>query len=188
MGSRSLVGRRPRRRREKKTRRRSRSERTRRMTICRNDSSASGARWGASPPPAAQNAAHDSQRKVTAQSHSAIHQRRPPLHAHTADRPPARTTAHPRHAHRTPPPPARAPPHAASTREVCARARALARACAFCLADLDPEWLSPRRDLYDEFIKVASEEQLARFEQYKRSKFPRAGQVSFLGTSHLYKR
>lgn len=178
------MGRRPRRRREKKTRRRSRSERTRRMTICRNDSSASGARWGASPPPAAQNAAHDSQRK----SHSAIHQRRPPLHAHTADRPPARTTAHPRHAHRTPPPPARAPPHAASTREVCARARALARACAFCLADLDPEWLSPRRDLYDEFIKVASEEQLARFEQYKRSKFPRAGQVSFFGTSHLYKR
>ena len=41
--------------------------------------------------------------RLTAQSHSAIHQRRPPLHAHTADRPPARTTAHPRHAHRTPP-------------------------------------------------------------------------------------
>lgn len=31
-----------------------------------------------------------------------------------------------------------------------------------------------RRKLYEEFYKVATEEQQSRFEQYKRSKFPRA--------------
>merc|ERR1711935_185237 len=36
-------------------------------------------------------------------------------------------------------------------------------------------------ELYEQFVKVATEEQLARFEQFKRSKFPRATMKKLMG-------
>ena len=39
----------------------------------------------------------------------------------------------------------------------------------------------PRSELYEQFVKVATEEQLARFEQFKRSKFPRATMKKLMG-------
>ena len=41
--------------------------------------------------------------------------------------------------------------------------------------------LVPRSELYEQFVKVATEEQLARFEQFKRSKFPRATMKKLMG-------
>ena len=35
-------------------------------------------------------------------------------------------------------------------------------------------WPRARREMYEQFIRVASPEQLERFEHWKRSKFPRA--------------
>ena len=39
----------------------------------------------------------------------------------------------------------------------------------------------PCSELYEQFVKVATEEQLARFEQFKRSKFPRATMKKLMG-------
>lgn len=36
-------------------------------------------------------------------------------------------------------------------------------------------------ELYEQFVKVATEEQMARFEQFKRSKFPRAAMKKLMG-------
>ena len=41
--------------------------------------------------------------------------------------------------------------------------------------------LVPCSELYEQFVKVATEEQLARFEQFKRSKFPRATMKKLMG-------
>ena len=41
--------------------------------------------------------------------------------------------------------------------------------------------LAPCSELYEQFVKVATEEQLARFEQFKRSKFPRATMKKLMG-------
>ena len=41
--------------------------------------------------------------------------------------------------------------------------------------------LVPCSELYEQFVKKATEEQLARFEQFKRSKFPRATMKKLMG-------
>ena len=47
--------------------------------------------------------------------------------------------------------------------------------------DHHPESAPPCSELYEQFVKVATEEQLARFEQFKRSKFPRATMKKLMG-------